>query len=250
MRLTDRVYLVGSGVLGLNTTCEYDCNAYLVDGDSECALVDTGCGYDASRLVEMIARNGFDISRLACILVTHKHADHAGGAAALRRLSGAPVHATEETAEALADEDALNEGLERARKAGAYPRDYRFHATNVQHVVRSDDSIAVGDLTLAVVETPGHCAGHCSYVLTESDRTVLFSGDAVLPGGQVVLQPIADCSIPATLASIERLETVRPDVLLPGHLAPALREGYRHVEFALARIRAGKLPDQLVIPGR
>lgn len=250
MQLTERVHLVGSGVLGLNTTHEHDCNAYLVDGGGEYALVDTGCGYDTSRLLEMIAEGGFDMARLGGILVTHKHADHAGGAAALKRASDAPVHATEETAGALADEDAFNLSLERARRTGAYPADYRFQATSVEHVVRAGDAIAVGDLRLTVLETPGHCAGHCSYLLEEGNRTVLFSGDALLPGGQIILQPIADCSIEATLASIERLEDVRPDVLLPGHFAPALREGYRHVDFALARIRAGKLPDQLVIPGR
>lgn len=250
MQLTERVHLVASGMLGLNTTCEHDCNAYLVDGGRESALVDTGCGYDVSRLVEAIARCGFDAAWLAGILLTHKHADHAGGAAEVKRLSGAPVYATAETARAMADEASFNSGLERARRTGAYPPDYWFRATTVEHVVRSGDSIAVGDLSLEVVETPGHCDGHCAYVFAERDRTVLFSGDALLPGGQVVLQPIADCSIPATLASIEQLEATRPDVLLAGHLAPVLREGYRHIELALARMRAGKLPAQLAIPER
>jgi hypothetical protein len=45
MRIRDRVYWIGSGLLGMNSTDEWDCNIYLLDGGSEQAIIDCGSGY-------------------------------------------------------------------------------------------------------------------------------------------------------------------------------------------------------------
>ena len=80
MQLTTDIHLVGSGMLGLSLTDEYDCNVYLLDGGTECALVDIGAGHRLQPLLDEIDRDGPDPGRIARILLTHKHADHSGGA--------------------------------------------------------------------------------------------------------------------------------------------------------------------------
>ena len=54
MKLTDNVYLVGSGMLGFGLTDDYDCHMYLLDGGSEAALIDAGGGRDVSSVIKVI----------------------------------------------------------------------------------------------------------------------------------------------------------------------------------------------------
>jgi len=44
MRITDRVYLVGSGSSGFSLTFHSDSHVYLIDGGNQLALVDAGTG--------------------------------------------------------------------------------------------------------------------------------------------------------------------------------------------------------------
>ena len=49
MRLTSRIYLVGSGLYGFGLTNDYDCHVYLVDCGSSAVLVDSGVGLEVDR---------------------------------------------------------------------------------------------------------------------------------------------------------------------------------------------------------
>ncbi len=246
MQLTSEIHLVGSGRNGLGLSDPYDCNVYLVDGGADAALIDAGGGYDLKPLLDEIARGGVALERIGHILLTHKHADHSGAAAELQRLTGGRVYGSPATAAAVGDAEAFNKGLERARNAGTYPADYVFQGVEVDTVVSDGDVVGVGSLELRVVDTPGHCAGHCSFVMASTHGTCLFSGDALFPGGAIMLLPIADCSIPESLASVEALAALQVDALLAGHQAPILSGGARHVQSALDRIRQGQLPIQLM----
>jgi glyoxylase-like metal-dependent hydrolase (beta-lactamase superfamily II) len=245
MRLTSEIHLVGSGRNGLGLTDAFDCNVYLVDGGSEWALIDTGSGVELQPLLDQIESSGVELTDIGHILLTHKHADHSAGAAELQERTGARVYATAGTAAAVTDADTFNAGLERARRAGIYPSDFVFRAVQVTDVVTEGQTIAVGELTVRVVDTPGHCAHHCSFVLDSSAGANAFTGDALFPGGTILLQPILDCSIPETVATIEKLAALDLDALLAGHGAPVLSDGRRHGQIALDRIREGKIPLQL-----
>jgi hydroxyacylglutathione hydrolase len=246
MRLTPEIHLVGSGRNGLGLSDSFDCNVYLLDGGSDYALIDTGGGYRTEPMLEEIARSGVEPGQIGQILLTHKHGDHAGGAAELQRLTGARVFATAGTAAAVADAETFNNGLARARRAGIYPEDYVFRAVEVTDVIEAGDAIAVGNLELRVIDSPGHCSHHCSFVMESAAGRCLFSGDSLFPGGTVLLQPILDCSIPETVATIEALAGLEIDALMAGHAAPVLSNGDRHVQMALDRIRDGKIPLQLM----
>ena len=81
MKLTDDVYLVGGGDYGFNLTHRLDCHTYLIDGGGELALVDAGFGPGTDEILDLIRADGYDPARIGKILVTHYHADHAGGSA-------------------------------------------------------------------------------------------------------------------------------------------------------------------------
>ncbi|NUU06899.1 MBL fold metallo-hydrolase [Leifsonia sp. C5G2] len=207
--------------------------AYVVEDDRGGVLVvDPGSpGREAVRAViaavEAVGRRPSDVSG---IVLTHMHADHAGGAAALREASGAPVLMHAREAEALA---AIRRGLPAPDLEGwGVPAERRPELAAVAaapaapDLARPDDVLAEGDLLdvpgrrLRVLWTPGHTPG--SLCLHDEDSGLVFTGDHVLPtvnpglglGGPTATNPIADY-----LASLERVAGLG-GLALPGHEHP------------------------------
>ena len=170
-------------------------NAYLV-GERELALVDPGSGdpdelESLSTLLEVLRVEG---RRLKLILLTHHHADHAGGVAAVQQRWRVPVAAHPETARHLHVDRVLADG-ERVSLAPG-----------------------LGDWDLRVLHTPGHAQGHLAF-LHERTKS-LFCGD-LIPGGRgtVILDP-PDGELVSYLASLERLLAEPVETLFPAHGSP------------------------------
>lgn len=242
MRLSDRIYLVGSGRLGFGISSPYDCHVYAVDGGSEIALIDAGSGLDIDAIVERLRFDGLDAGKLRYLVLSHGHADHAGGALHWRERFGVDVLAHPLTAQYVATPDLKAISLAAAIAAGVYPVDYQFLACPVAGTLRGGDTFRVGDLTLSIHDAPGHCSGQIAVTLDHSGKRHLFSADAVFHGGRIVLQNIWDCSLHDSLETIRALAALRPDALLPGHLTISLSGGAGELD------RACKVMDRLEVP--
>jgi glyoxylase-like metal-dependent hydrolase (beta-lactamase superfamily II) len=95
------------------------------------------------------------------------------------------------------------------------------------------DESASGAVSLQVIETTGHAADHISFLLIP-DRW-LFTGDLVLgEGSSAVLHP--DGRMGEYLASIRKLEALRPVRLLPGHGPPVEEAAARLGEYRRHRL--------------
>jgi hydroxyacylglutathione hydrolase len=70
-------------------------NAHLVRNAATSILVDAGMAGSERRIARALARHGLSFRDIKLIVLTHGHADHAGNAAKLRDLSGAPILAHE-----------------------------------------------------------------------------------------------------------------------------------------------------------
>lgn len=117
----------------------------------EALVVDPG---DAAPVLSALAEGGL---RLAGILVTHHHADHVGGLAALRPQVQGSVSGT--GTEGI-------DGLDR-------------------HVAEGDTVELLGQ-RFEVIEVPGHTAGHIAFFLrepTDGSAPLLFCGDTLFSGG-------------------------------------------------------------------
>ena len=66
-------------------------NAHLIRSEGGCLLVDAGIPGSERKIGRVLARLGLSFGDIKLIIVTHAHTDHAGSAACLRRLSGAPI---------------------------------------------------------------------------------------------------------------------------------------------------------------
>lgn len=247
MQLQDRVYLVGSGVMGFDMTDPYDCHVFLIDGGDELALIDVGAGLGVGQILRNVQGAGFDPGRIRHVIATHGHADHTGGLRAmLDALDSPTVHAEGETARRLreADEDAF--GLAVAKAGGYYPDEYVLAPCEVDSEVREGDEIAVGDLRLEVIETPGHCDGHISLLCSHEGRRTLFSGDSIFHGGNIFLQNVFDSRLDKQIETLRKLRGLEIDALFPSHLSFSLSNGQRHIERANDALDRLALPNQLV----
>jgi hydroxyacylglutathione hydrolase len=106
---------------------------------------------EAAPIEAALAATGW---RLTDILVTHHHADHTGGIAALK---------------------------EKHRCRVVAPRGEAARIPLVDETVREDDKVRVGSLEARVLETPGHTAGHISYIFP-ADK-LAFVGDTLFSIG-------------------------------------------------------------------
>jgi hydroxyacylglutathione hydrolase len=249
MKLTDRVHLVGSGVVGFGLTDPFDCHVYLLDGGDELALVDVGAGMGAEAILDNVQRAGFDPVRIRHVILTHAHGDHAGGAARFRELLADPVmYMSGETARYVRDGDEAGVSIDVAKQVGIYPLEYRLEPCEIDVELGEGDGIRVGDLSLEVYDTPGHCDGHVSLLLERGRERMLFAGDVVFFGGKILLQAIHDCRLDRHIASLRKLRTLDVTMLFPGHLTFALSNGQSHIERANQVLDKLLIPEQLVSP--
>jgi glyoxylase-like metal-dependent hydrolase (beta-lactamase superfamily II) len=157
-------------------------NAYLVDGD-ELVLVDTGTAGDAQRIVAAIREHGREPAELRHILVTHCHPDHAGGLAALKRLTGAAAYMHPLAA-------AVVRGAEPAKPMRAAPGllngilckafiprpPWQIPPAGVEHEVLDGDVLPICG-GIRAIHAPGHCAGQLAFHIMRGGG-VLLAGDA------------------------------------------------------------------------
>lgn len=245
MKITDRIHLVGSGQAGFGLTDDSDCHVYLLDGGDACALIDAGGGRDTAGLIARIEADGLDPARVRSLLITHAHADHAAGAAGLRARLGLRVLASPAVARIVRAGDEQASNLAAARAAGRYPADFVYPACPVDEELADGDVVRVGDLSVEVLETPGHAAGHLTYLLRHAGTVSVFTGDTLFFGGRVLLLNSHDASVQQVIRSVERLAALSVDGLYPGHLTFTVRNSRREVEKAMEAIRRLQLPPQL-----
>ncbi|MBP1994836.1 MBL fold metallo-hydrolase [Paenibacillus eucommiae] len=232
MKITDRIYIVGSGNAGMQLSHNRDCNVYILDCGSEYVLIDAGVGLDTDAITRHAEQDGIDLSRLTHLLLTHPHGDHAGGASYFQSKYGLKVLATAEAAPWLEQGDMEKTTLADAIRAGLYPDDFILQPCPVSQIVKENDKIQIGDAQFQVLETPGHSDGHASYLWELDGKKLLFSGDAIFAGGKIYIQNSWDCSIQKYAQTMAKLNELKVDMLFAGHGPFLLNNAWKHIETA------------------
>ena len=238
-------------------------NAWALASGEGIVLFDTGIG-GKGRLRQLdlaLAQAGFTLDDVQLVVCTHSHTDHYGLAAPICEEAGCELwmHPAWEHVRLLADDPAaaLEQRLEVARQSGvpvaALERYREARSDTVEET--GIDAIKVPDRELLpgvevvtdhgawqVHETPGHAPSHV--VLRQPERKLLISGDHLL--GRVVLffdhghtpDPIGEY-----LGSLDRVEPLDVDLVLPGHGRPfrdpdaKIAEARRQVEELRTKVR-------------
>lgn len=184
-------------------------NTYVLraPGSAEAIVVDPGPDHPGHLEAVLEAATG-EGAQVVRVLLTHRHTDHAGGAAALTARTGAAVWAAE------------------------------------GGTLRDGQHIAVAGVDVDVLATPGHTADSVSFRVRQAEA--LLAGDTVLGRGSTYLDHpggrLADY-----LASLEKLSNllgVEGDLaLLPGHgpthasAASVVEQYLRHRQARLNQVR-------------
>lgn len=150
-------------------------NTWIV-GDGPTIVIDPGPD-DPGHLREVARSAG----RVADVLLTHDHEDHAEGARAFADLVGAPLRA--------------------------------WRAPGAEHL-RDAEVVRVPGASLTAIHTPGHSAD--SFAFFAPADGALFTGDSVLGRGTSFIDP-PDGDLIAYLASLQRLRDLGPRTIYPGH---------------------------------
>lgn len=244
MRLTEHIYLVGSGLMGMNQTDLFDCNVYLLDAAGKYVLIDGGAGRNPQAIIDEMTKDGLDPQNVAYIVATHAHADHSGGINALQEMTGATVVGGHETARILkaSDEDAIQ--LPKARRAGTYPEDYVWQGCQQVEGITEGQSLTVGPFTLEWINTPGHSSDMVSCYVKE--LKAMFCADTVFAGGKIAALSTPDFSMPDLANSVATLSRYEVDGLFPGHLHPLLRMGGYAIQAAHRIFSSSNVPESIV----
>ncbi len=246
MRIDPHIYLVGSGQLGFDLTNPFDCNIYLFEAGDSCVLFDAGAGMGADQILDVCRGDGLDLGKINHLFLTHAHTDHGGGTAHLAERLNLTVYAAASTAKIVSSGDEAAVSLPPAKAGGMYPKDYVYRPCPVDRVLAAGEVIEIGPLKIEIIATPGHSHDHHCYLVTTPHKRYLVGGDAIFFGGKIVLQNTYDCSVPETIASIQRLASISFEALLAGHFNFSLNRGQRHIEAACAVINQLGCPPSII----
>src|SRR4051812_13947655 len=183
-------------------------------------LIDGGLTQSAPLIAANIRAAGFKLEDVKLILNSHTHYDHAGGIAALQRVSKAQVAASPASKRALERGGAMEDDpqFDYGTEANAFPA--------LQHVraVADGETLRVGTLAITAHFTPGHTPGGTTWswrsceqkrcldiVYADSLNSVSapgfrFSGDATHPS-----------RVPTFERSMAVIEALPCDILLAPH---------------------------------
>jgi len=201
---------------------DLDCNTFVLRNvDGNIAVVDPGNGLSFNALLDGLKKFDINFSNVKWIILTHVHVDHVLGIyPALEFFTNGKAQPPEiialgESARVIeeADIDAIF-----PPELGLSPKQFGINLRPVKvRSVKEGDQLSLGDdLTLNVMECPGHAEG--SMCLLEPQHKILISGDVIFSGGAFGRVDFPGGSAEKLLQSIDRLAKLDFDVLLPGHM--------------------------------
>jgi len=201
-KILDNIYYVGTKGLA----------SYLVVSDKGAILLDGTLAKNVGHIEKNIRTLGFELRDVKIIVNSHAHFDHAAGIAKLKRDTGAQVMAME------ADRSALENGRQEGdtNYGGAI-----FPAVKVDRALKDGDVVAVGNVKMAAIATPGHTKGCTTWSTTAMDngvkRRVVFPCSITVAGNILVGNNSYPGIVDDFRKSFERMTLLEADVVLPAH---------------------------------
>jgi glyoxylase-like metal-dependent hydrolase (beta-lactamase superfamily II) len=238
--------------------------SYLVDCERP-TLVDAGMpGDDDSerQLREALAAIDYELAEIDQLVLTHPHIDHIGQTNAVIAAADPTVYAPIGVRKRFArDSDDLAAVVEgNATRAGLTGDDReRAIGMAVESLERNRDllppdavdvwvedggSYDVGGVPVDVLHTPGHQADHCCFTVELDGERALLAGDMAIESFRPVtlhtgLDHGVEEAIGAFYGALDRLDTLDPDRVYPGH-------GPVHTEFERTIERDRRSLDRLL----
>ena len=218
------VYRLGTGYI----------NFYFVEVGGRLTIVDSGLPGYWDQIPRALASLGRSFDHVEAVVLTHSHADHIGSAARLKDDHNVRTY--------IHDADVATAAkAETVSPLSLVPYTWRLWLMRyLAHLNKNGalkapplaDPATFGDGEVLevpgrprIIHAPGHTAGSCALLLEE--RGILFSGDALVTldtlrgktGPAAFTSPFA-ADEDLAFQSLDRLENIHADLMLPGHGEP------------------------------
>jgi len=177
----------------------YASNCYIIGDEAtrEGMIIDPGA--EAGEILRAVEKLGLKIK---LIVLTHRHPDHVGAAAPLKKATGAPLAVHAECARYLP-------------QSPSYVYEQPFEGVpKPEHILEDGDTIDIGGLHFIVLHTPGHTP--CGISLYGEGH--VFTGDTLFNYG-IGRYDLIDGDYEALIKGIRtKLLTLPPETIVhPGH---------------------------------
>lgn len=197
--------------------------SYLLLGDEDAALVETGPTTCIDRLTAGLEEHGVSGEDVRRVFLTHIHLDHAGASGHLAGvLPNATFYVHEVGYPHLVDPSKLVKSA--ARIYGERMEELWGEASPVPEdrieILKDEQEVEAAGGILVAHDTPGHAYHHLAYF--EPDSGALFAGDVAgirLPGQSYVRPPTPppEIDVEAWIQSINNIRQIGPNSLRPTH---------------------------------
>lgn len=151
-RIVGNVYYVGTA----------DLACYLITTAEGHILINTGLAASAPIIERNISTLGFKLDDVKILLTTQAHWDHNGAMAEIKRKTGAKLMVNEKDVPSM--EDGGNSDYAYGGNGS------NFQPVKVDHSLKPDEIITLGDMKLKMLHHPGHSKGSSSYLFTVKDE--------------------------------------------------------------------------------
>lgn len=234
MRVLDGVHQIKSPGPG-SASCPT--NVYVIEGGDGHLVIDSGWDSQESlwALQEGIRAVNFKLRDIKKVVITHIHPDHYGLSSKIKQICGAQVamHSVDagfilprykdfadllqETEQLLRQNGVPQDELPQLKEASLWMN--KYVTPGPPDVMLEDGDIISNDsFEFDVLWTPGHSPGHIC--LHEKKRRFIVTGDHVLyeTTPHVGFNPLSgDNPLGDYLSSLEKLENLKVNFVLPGH---------------------------------
>ncbi len=226
VKIVGNVYYVGTHGL----------SSFLIVTPEGGIIIDSGEAESVPFIRASVEKLGFHLSDVRLLLPGHAHYDHVGGMAALKSLTGAKVVAM------AADREALAAGVDRSALGAD-----GWKPVTIDRVVKDNDTVSLGGVTLTAHLTPGHTQGCTTWTMEAAENgrkyQVAFVCSVTVNGG---VKLVGNTRVPDIAEHYARtfrvLHDLHPDVFVAEHGSVFDLEG------KAARVRQGAATNPFVDP--
>lgn len=227
------------GITGLSAETPWQVNSGFVVGNKATLIIDTGSNYLAAKTIYGYCRS-VNVKNTLIGVNTEPHFDHIGGNSFFQE-KGVDIYAhpaiRRKPEDFLQNKRDFNSTIVNKVRRSRNESDAFFYMTtlaNPNKPLAQGDSLDLGGIMASAHETPGHTPYNISLFI-DTDG-VLFTGDTVVSGYLPNLEGGRTKDWENWLTSIECIERLHPEILIPGH--GDVIEGPREIRMALENLRS------------
>jgi metallo-beta-lactamase class B len=170
-KVIGNVYYVGA----------HEVSSYLITTPQGHILLDSGFQETVPQIKQNVAELGFRFEDVKIIISSHAHADHVGGLALLKQLTGAKLMVMEADAELLA---------RGGKNDPNFGDRFLFQPVTTDRKLRDGDTVKLGDVTMTARHTPGHTKGCTTWTMKVREGSkaydVVIIGSVSAPGYKLI----------------------------------------------------------------